>query len=505
LEIRGVAKRSELITTEQHREASPIKQRDFIKVEKNLSTLGFFTPSRSRGKVEVREKTIRFKREIEGKTFEAVATILPSAKYGLPTTADLDKYLAFQKLLNDIRARNGYITNPIGFTSTQMLNILGVKNAGNNYQEVYEWLQRMTLTGISSKGVVYLAHRKAWATDTFHVFDRVVAFGMEMPDGTTADRNYVWLSEWQLENINNNYLMPLDFETYRKLRNHIAKALVPLLQVWLYASRNEGHFEKRYEHLCSILDIIRQKHLSLIKKQLAPSLTELQFYGYLANYKIELTSDGRDYKIVADHGDKFFRDQKARTVLFTGAATSAETEPSLVKELTNRGLNEGQARRLLQSLPAGRPVLNQLEYGDWLIAKSRRAIMNPPGFYTYLLRENVAPPDTFETSAKMLARQKSNQEKADDRTRRAEREHEYEHFCEDRVTAHIAKQLNLAEYTARLTAKIQEVRSAWSKLPPSTIQEIAERAVRGEIRKTLPLPSFDEFSRRSPQIALFTD
>src|SRR5260370_26619126 len=136
LENHGVAKRNEL-TTDQHKEASPVKQRDFVKVEKNLSTLGFFTPSKSRGKVEVREKTIRFKREIEGKTFEAEATILPSAKYGLPTTADLDKYLAFQKLLNDIRAKNGYITNPIGFTSTQILNILGVKTAGNNYLESY--------------------------------------------------------------------------------------------------------------------------------------------------------------------------------------------------------------------------------------------------------------------------------------------------------------------------------------------------------------------------------
>lgn len=258
------------------------RQREFVKVEKNLSTLGFFTPSKSRGKVEVSEKTVRFKREINGKTIDAEATILPSAKYGLPSTADQDKYLAFQKIVNDLRLQQGQVSNPIGFTSTQLLNVLGIKNAGNNYQDVFEWLQRMTLTGISSKGVVYFSRRRAWATDTFHVFDRVAAFGMQMPDGSVADRNYVWLSEWQLENINNNYVLPIDFETYRKLKNHIAKALVPLLQVWLYASRSERRFEKRYEDLCTILDIRRQKHLSLIKKQLEPSLAELQFHGYLS-------------------------------------------------------------------------------------------------------------------------------------------------------------------------------------------------------------------------------
>ena len=488
----------------QSKEPVAAEQRDFVKVEKNLGSLGFFTPSKSRGKVEVREKTIRFRREIEGKSFEAEATILPSAKYGLPTTADLDKYLAFQKLINDIRLRTGYISNPVGFTSTQILNILGVKNAGNNYQEVYEWLQRMTLTGISSKGVVYLAGRKAWATDTFHVFDRVVALGMQMPDGAVADRNYVWLSEWQIENINNNYLMPVDFETYRKLRNHIAKALVPLLQVWLYASRNEGHFEKRYVHLCSILDIRHQKHLSLIKKQLEPSLKELQFYGYLAGYRIELTSDGLDYKIVADHGDKFFRDQKARAALTSGQNPPRESEPSLVRELTRRGLNEGQARRLLQSLPPGRPILDQLEYGDWLIAKSRKAIINPPGFYTYLLRENLLPPEDFETSAMRAARETAHQARTDERTRQAELEHEYDRFCDDQVTAYISKQLPAADHSARLANKVKEVRHAWPKLPALTIQEIAERALRGEIRKNLALPSFAEYCKtRNPQAALF--
>jgi hypothetical protein len=58
----------------------------------------------------------------------------------------------------------------------------------------------------------------------------VVAFGMEMPDGSTAERNYVWLSDWQIENINNNYLMPIDFETYRKLRNHIWAGCTPQIR-----------------------------------------------------------------------------------------------------------------------------------------------------------------------------------------------------------------------------------------------------------------------------------
>jgi plasmid replication initiation protein len=142
---------------------------DFIKVEKNLNTLSFFSPAKSRSSAVKIEKVVRFRREVNGRVVDAQATILPSAKYGLPTTADLDKYLAFQKIIADNRQRDGHVSNPVGFTSSRMLTVLGIKDAGNNYQDVHDWLQRMTLTGISSKGVVYLAKRKAWASDTFHV------------------------------------------------------------------------------------------------------------------------------------------------------------------------------------------------------------------------------------------------------------------------------------------------------------------------------------------------
>jgi hypothetical protein len=324
-----------------------------------------------------------------------------------------------------------------------------------------------------------------------------------MPDGSTAERNYVWLSEWQIENINNNYLMPIDFETYRKLRNHIAKALVPLLQVWLYASRNEGHFEKRYQDLCNILDIRRQKHLSLIKKQLGPSLDELQYYGYLAGYRIEVTSDGRDYKIVADHGTKFFKDQKARAALPLPDTTTSDTEPSVLKELTNRGLSEGHARRLLQSLPEGQCVLDQLEYGDRVIAKSKKAIVNPTGFYIYLLRENVIPPESFESSSSRLVKAAIEETKGKQQRDRLLLEHEYKQFCEERVTLHVETEMDRGEYNERLKQKMQEVKVTWPRLPAASIQEIAGRALRADLYTNVVLPSFDEFCRRHRQMSLF--
>jgi hypothetical protein len=476
-----------------------IEPKEFVKIEKNLNTLGFFTPAKHRG-AKSREKVVFFRRELNGKTIEAQATILPSAKYGLPTTADLDKYLAFHKLLEQWRNRVGEISNPVGFTSTQLLTVLGIKDAGNNYQDIHEWLQRMTLTGINSKGIVYMARRKTWVSDTFHVFDRVVTMGSTLPDGSVADKNYVWLSDWQLENINSNYLLPIDLDTYRKLRNQIAKILVPLLQVWLYASRAEGRFEKRYPELCEILDIVRHKHLSLIKRQLEPSLTELTEHGYLAAWAIQPTVDGREFKLVATHGDKFYRDQKLRSGPAAGQIEGAPVP--LLKSLTDRGINEVQANRLLRSLPSDQPIADQLEYGDYLIWKSRATIKNAPGFYVYLLRQNIQPPEEFETSSRRETRRANEERDAQDTRRRIVAEDEYHDYCREKVRAHI-QTLGEETHKTLLAEKMRTVRRQWGHLPAATIEELASRQLDSDLRAKLDLLTFDQFAARNQQESLF--
>lgn len=471
----------------------------FVKIEKNLNSLGFFTPAKHNGSAP-RKKVVTVRRELNGKIVEAQATILPSAEYGLPTTADLDKYLAFQKIIEHLRNNCGHIANPVGFTTAQLVNVLGINSTGKNYQDIHDWLQRMTLTGINSKGVVYMAKRKAWMSDTFHVFDRVVTVGSTLPDGTPADRNYVWLSDWQLENINGNYLLPIDLETYRKLKNQIAKILVPLLQIWLYASRAEGRFEKRYPELCQMLDITLHKHLSLIKRQLEPSLSELQHHGYLASYSIELTADGREYKVVAVHGHKFYHDQKIRAALPAAAQLPASQEPPLLKALTDRGIGEKYARRLFRSLPEDRPILDQLEYADYLIAKSGK-IANPPGFYIYVLRENLRPPEGFETSGQCTVREQAATARQQDSLKQWKLEHAYQEFCRDQIAGRI-RAMDPKDRAMHLDRHLKELKLKWPMLPAATLHEMAERQLEAELRNQIQLPSFEQFSS-SPQTSLF--
>lgn len=288
-----------------------LSEPEFVRMEKNIAAFGFFTPTSKRTK-GTPPKIIQFSQLIDGNRAEAKVTIAGNTLYGMPTTADQDKYLAFQKIIERIKRENGKIENPIAFTSAELLQLLGHSDGGANFREVEEWCDVMASTYIKSEGAMWIAGKKKFASDSFVIFQRVRRTGQELDDGTTADKNYVWLSDWYLENLNAHYLLPIDFETYKQLKNNIAKALIPLLQVWLYASREQGFFEKRYDEVCQILHIAQYSYPSKIKEKLSPSFNELIKQDYLSGWDVVETAAGDGYKIIFWHGKKFYDDRNKR-------------------------------------------------------------------------------------------------------------------------------------------------------------------------------------------------
>ncbi len=209
VETEEVQSEQRLVVPEKEDLSAP----DFVRVEKNIAAFGFFTPSSKR--IKNVPKVIKFSQSIEGNKVEAEVIISGSMKYGMPITADQDKYLAFQKIIDRAKQENGKVSNPITFSTAELLALLGTSKNGNRYKEVSEWLKVMKGTTIESNGAVWIAGKKRFATDVFSIFDRIRSLGDELDDGTIADKNYVWLSSWYLENLNNYYLLPIDFEAYK--------------------------------------------------------------------------------------------------------------------------------------------------------------------------------------------------------------------------------------------------------------------------------------------------
>ncbi len=478
--------------------------RRFIRIEKNLTTLGFFTPSQGRGQLVNRPKTIRIRRELPGgKIIEAEASIIPSVEYGLPSTADQDKYLAFQQLVQERRRQSGgVLENPVPFSTYELCQRVGIAPSGRSYLEITEWLERMVSTTIRSRGTVYLAQRKTYVKDTFHVFDRVVAAGQEQEDGTVAEQNYVWLSGWQIENLNAGYQIPLDFESYRKLRTHIAKALVPLLQIWLYPTRAQGRFEKRYGDVCELLSLRVQKSPSLVQRQLGPALDELTTHGYLSNWSVAKMADGDDFKISLYHGPKFHSDLRlvARATGELEAGMVTEVSPDLMEALVRRGITERQARKLLEGIPADQPVLEQLEWADGIIQSGR--IENPAGFIHAVIRNNERVPETFESEARREAQvQLASRDVADHGQKMAE-ERLYDEYIQQSVAVAVGELYAPEEYEAAIRRLEPEVRKQYPNIPPSTVNDLCKARLRAEIRSSLPLMTLGEFLSQR-QFSLF--
>jgi hypothetical protein len=484
-------------------------RREIVRVEKNLNTFGFFTPSSKRPRVASKSVSLQV-RSADGRRLEAKATIFAAAELGLPTTADQDKYFAFQKIIERIRKRDGLITNPVCFSSAAMLGILGKTDGGKNYREIWEWLRRMTLTGIESEGVVYFAGRKKYARDIFHVFQRSVAVGEVLENGRVAEDNYVWLSEWQLENLNSRHTLPIDYDVYKTLQLHIAKALVPLLQIWFYASRNEQHVEKKYSHLSSLLGLQVFKSPSRIKQQVGPSLDELRNKGFLSSWELTRTIDQTDYKLVLQPGSAFVSTADLRA----GAeprALSSPRDARILEALLSRGVREDRARKLLLDLPEEQPVLDQLEWGDAEINRKERTndpIGNPPGFYVYLVRANYPVPANFETTHKRQLREEARQKQADAVSRAAQKELEvyeqreqYEAFITEQTDTHIRQSIAPADVERFIRAHMKKIKDEYPfyRWPDQALREFAWRKFRQELAAELNLPELGEFLLQKSQ------
>jgi len=479
-------------------------KREIVRVEKNLNTFGYFTPSSKRLRVTSKTVSLQVRTE-DGRRIEAKATIYPAAELGLPTTADQDKYFAFQKIIERIRKREDVISNPVRFSSGEMLEILGKTDGGKNYREIWEWLRRMTLTGIESEGVVYFAGRKKYARDLFHVFQRSVAVGEVMEDGRVAEDNYVWLSEWQLDNLNNRHTLPIDYDLYRTLQLHIAKALVPLLQIWFYASRKDQQVEKKYSHLCSLLGLQHFKSPSRIKQQVAPSLDELQAKNLLSSWELLPTIDQTDYKLVMYAGTAFVSAADLRLGNGDHPALSDPRRTEIVEALVKRGVRQDRARKLLLDLPDDQPVLDQLEWGDTEVARKQRTsdpIANPPGFYVYLLRENYPVPPGFETSRKRQLREEAQQKNAEAAAAHAQRELEryeqrerYQAFLAEQTELHIRAKIPAAAFERLLRAHMKKIREDYPQYrwPETALREFASKKIREELAAEMNLPTLEEY------------
>jgi len=386
---------------------------EVIRSEVNLLTLPFFTlwdnDVKRRTKTEYRAVITKGMQKLE-----IAWIVFSSSGFGYPGPFDREVHKAIEQIINELPLP---IQNPIPLGSLRNLcKRMGIdKYGGSQYRKIKESLQRITLTGIISKSAFYSKLKRQWVEDTFHLYDRVVFKGRELPNGEIADNNYLYLNSWYLSNINANYVKPIDWSYYKFLETPVAQRLYELLSVKFYGlALKEGNcISYRYSTLCDLLPLTRQSYFSLAKKILDPAHKKLKETGFISNWsweEVAQKSKEKDWLIRYYPGRRAreeierFRGKeqlefmlpppKDEEIIESRMELSAE-DFNVVEQLTQRGITAATAKMLAKSHPAEH-ILRQIEVFDWL--KERKSPLverNPGGFLRKAIEENYQPPKEY--------------------------------------------------------------------------------------------------------------
>lgn len=184
---------------------------------------------------------------------------------------------------------------------------------------------------------------------------------------------------------------------------------------------------------------------------------------------------------------------RQRSLRFEPAEEGSPSDHPLVAGFTKRGIGESKARALLAVADVD-SVMDQLEWGDSVIAANRAAIRNPAGFYIHLVSEKVTPPDDFETSRKRKLRETAAAERQRRQADDMRLEQAYHEFRREAIDRYIAGRVPPDQFEGLVSRKSAERRRQWPLLPAETIRQMAEREARAEYGKLASVPSFEAFA-----------
>jgi Replication initiator protein A len=483
---------------------------DLIRFEKNLLQIGFF------GANDARDKN-RTSRRIEQTVFrdghkvKVAAEFRGSEQLGLPSTTDRDKFIALLKIVGEERAKSGKISNPVRFSGYRMIQELGLSRNGEIYEEIVRWGKRMTDTTITSEQVVYRAAKKVYSDEVLHVFRAFKRTGSSNLNGSEKQEHYeVTLEDWLIENLNQRYVIPEDFNAYKQLTRPTAKGIFGNLHLWFHASQGR-QVEKDYSELCNLLNVQVYPHLSKIKSTMGLALNELVKIKYISKWDVQSMTSKSGYKIVLTPGIELLRvlqnsrpeQREVKTPLLEEESGDFPDNESAVQLLIKHGIAPTKARQLAERY-SSETIAFTVEYFENQVITGKR-VDNPSGIIIWGLENNVPNPNEFVGN-----RRRDGLRHLEDSHKEKTQAFEtlqlaYLKWAERKRKEALDAQYPGSKLQDRLRAIAKDKRSDpyFARVPETQHSNLAMQILNNEIREAVALPSFEEWRVLHTQINLF--
>lgn len=184
------------------------------------------------------------------------------------------------------------VQNPIAVKNMAALaKIMGIPPEEDNLIEIKQSIERICSTSIMCLNIFYGTQSYQYSRKRFSLIQKVILKGEGNGDLETERTNLIYLDGAIIAGINSGYTLPVDWNTYRSLKNHIARGLYKLL----YHLGRKNNFEPIMLTLRTIFDrlqldyqedeekavgVLRDSHRELLDRKVISNIT-------LSGYKIK--------------------------------------------------------------------------------------------------------------------------------------------------------------------------------------------------------------------------
>ncbi len=311
-------------------------------------------------------------------------TVSAADLLGLPTAIDDEVLLGCIQLSQEQKHRSPKVL----FERANLLDVLGWKRSGRDYQRLTDSLNRWKGTLIISENAFWNRGEQCWVNDSFSILNRVYISGRgRKHEGRDVVSFFEW-GDFMWRSIESGNLRMLDFEFLKSLNSSISKRLYRLLSKRFYHGPTVRFGLRQLAH--EKVGLSRNMHTGQIKEKLQTGHNELENRGVC-----------RSKFVQKNRGDW--------EVVYTSIPSTkrmVHTPSPLGQELIHRGIDKPS--RLVQTVSEERVVQAIENYDDRL--KHGEAI--GPGW----LRECIARKKPFAfrrgyvSKAAQAAREKQREE-----------------------------------------------------------------------------------------------
>ncbi len=270
-----------------------------VRAEANLLRFPLFA-LHTKGLADLDGVECKGKRVINGKSLEFQLTVTRNVADLYPGPLSRKVHFA---LLSMVSERGLPFENPVKFSWRKLSQRMGVCYSGKKGIESVK-------AAIRSTSGVEIRSRYArkcglsgdvlpYEEETSHRLYQAYGFrGEKRKDGSTWDGNYVWLSEWYLENLNALYAGPVNYRVWQELneKSAVASRLYEFLLFNL--TGRLSRFRIAYDKLAQFLPLTLQRYESKAREQLSEPLSLLEARGVISQFAWDIAKGGAPLLVI---------------------------------------------------------------------------------------------------------------------------------------------------------------------------------------------------------------